>query len=97
PQKQQCVLTRRSGSTPVAQPVTGTRFSEGPKRFTSSRTSTGSLAILASQGPRPRTGRYSRNLFSPFVVLCHRQRLAPARRANILVVLPVWKLVMNME
>src|SRR6476646_3512189 len=45
PQKQQCVLTIRSGSTSAFQPLAGIRFRVGPNCATSSGIVTGGLAI----------------------------------------------------
>src|SRR4051794_17548364 len=92
PQKQQCVLTTRSGSPMGAQPKGGTSCGWGPYWATIDGMAMGSLAISALRIPGLAAPRRL-----PEPVLQEREVLAAAGRAHVLVVLVAPEAIANAE
>src|SRR5262245_4397721 len=98
PQKQQCVLTRRSGSTEVESrtPVIDERC--GPNRSMMCRSSTGSVAIRDLRRYLWSSVSFGRvEMLSPERALSQTKQRAPALRANLLIVRAAVHLVREPE
>src|SRR5262245_30846376 len=82
PQKQQCVLTSRSGSVLVESRTLSTTERCGPNRSMIFSESTGMVATVSPFGRRVAVGQ----LIAPRGALCQTQQCATASRAYLLVV-----------